>query len=205
VSKGVRKAKDSRDIVVGAGALPNFDLACGAGLSADFAALGHWDYHAAARHVRRLPFGRDSLRANYGLVLTEGRGTGSTKYALLAALAGEHGRPMELRLSIYEMNADNTPGVGPVLRRCGLDLVPEAHCYLACRGVRVDLTRVATTDPIEGFLYEETIGPAGIDAYKVDVHRWVVRGWAVERGLDFGYVWRVREECTVALSELDLA
>jgi len=38
---------------------------------------------------------------------------------------------VELRLGIYEMNADNILGVGPVLRRCGLDLVPEAHCYLA--------------------------------------------------------------------------
>ena len=69
----------------------------------------------------------------------------------------------------------------------------------------MDLTRVATTDPIEGFLYEEIIELAGIDAYKVYVHQRFVRGWAVERGLDVGHVWRVREECIVALSELDVA
>jgi hypothetical protein len=182
--------------------LPNFDLAGGASLSAGFVALGRRDYHAAARHVLRLPYGRNSRRADYGLVLTEGRGTCSTKHALLAALAREHGRPVQLRLGIYEMNGDNTPGVGPVLRQHGLDLVPEAHCYLAYGGARIDLTRMVATAPIECFLYEETIEPAGIGAHKLDTHRRFVRGWAEERELDFERVWRAREECIEALSEV---
>jgi hypothetical protein len=190
---------------VGVEALPNFGLAGGARLSTGFVALGRQDYHAAARHVRRLQYGRNTRRSDYGLVLEEGRGTCSTKHALLAALAEEHGRRVELWLGVYEMNADNTPGVGPVLSRYGLDLVPEAHCYLAYRGVRVDLTRVVATDPIENFLYEETIEPSGIGAYKLDVHRRFVRAWAVARGLDFECVWRAREECIGALSETNVA
>lgn len=196
------KTNDSREHGAGVEALPNFALGGEAGLSAGFAALGRRDYHAAARHVRRLPYGRNSQRADYGLVLQEGRGTCSTKHALLAALAREHGWPVELRLGIYEMSGDNTPGVGPVLCRYGLELVPEAHCYLAYGGVRVDLTRVVAPDPILDFLYEETIEPAGIGAYKVDVHRRFVRGWAAERGLDFERVWRAREGCIGALSDV---
>jgi hypothetical protein len=158
----VSKTNDSREQAAGVEALPNFGLlAGGAGLGAAFLALGRRDYHVAARHIRRLPYGRNSRRSDYGLVLVEGRGTCSTKHALLAALAGEHGRTVELRLGVYEMNADNTPGVGPVLNRYGFDLVPEAHCYLAYRGVHVDLTRTAAMDPIEDFLYEETIEPSG--------------------------------------------
>ena len=184
--------------------LPNFALDGKARLDAAFVALGKRDYHAAARHVRRLPYGRNSDRADYGSVLEEGRGTCSTKHALLAALARDHGLPVELRLSIYEMDGRNTPGVGPVLARYGLDGVPEAHCYLAYRGARVDLTRVVPTDPIQTFLYEETIEPAGIGAYKVDLHRRFVREWTTERELDFGFVWRIREECIDALSASDV-
>jgi hypothetical protein len=134
-------------------------------------------------------------------VLTEGRGTCSTKHALLADLACEHGRSVVLRLGIYEMNGDNTPNVGPVLRRYGLDLGPEAHCYVAYRGARVDITRTVATNSIEAFLYEKTIEPAGVGAYKLDTHRQFVRGWAAEQGLDFERVWPAREGCIEALSE----
>ncbi len=150
--------------------------------------------------MRRLPYGRNTRRADYGLVLREARGTCSTKHALLAALAGEHGHSVELRLGIYEMNADNTPGVGPVLRPYGLDGVPEAHCYLAYRGARVDLTGIEVASPFGCLLHEETIGPDRIGAYKVDAHRHFVREWAAERKLDFRHVWRAREECIEALS-----
>ena len=180
--------------------LPNFILNRKARLGAAFVSLGKRDYHAAARHVRRLPYGRNSDRADYGAVVEEGRGTCSTKHALLAALARDHGLPVELRLGIYEMNGRNTPGVGPVLARYGPGGVPEAHCYLAYHGARVDLTRVVPTAPIENFLYEETIEPAGIGSYKVGLHRRFVREWASERGLDFDLVWGIREECIGALS-----
>lgn len=46
--------------------MPNFGLVCGAGPSTDFVALERWDYRAAAPHVRRLPYGRNYLRADYG-------------------------------------------------------------------------------------------------------------------------------------------
>ena len=195
----------NREREAGLELLPNFALDGAAWLGAAFVALGDRDYHAAARRVRRLPYARNSDRADYGLVLGEGRGTCSTKHALLAALAAEHGMPVELRLGVYEMDGENTPGVGPVLARHGLDAVPEAHCYLAYRGARVDLTRITATGPIEDFLYEETIEPDGIGAYKLGVHRRFLRGWAGERGLDPEEVWRIREECIGALSGSDVA
>jgi hypothetical protein len=183
--------------------LPNFDLDPATSLSAQFFYQGERNYHAAARYVQSLPYGRNSERSDYVLVLAEGRGTCSTKHALLAALAREHDSPVELRLGIYEMDGDNTPGVGPVLRRHGLGALPEAHCYLAYRGSRLDLTRTGRTEPIGDFLHEETIKPEGIGTYKVDMHRRFVREWASQRDLDFEQVWRIREECILALSELD--
>ena len=169
-------------------------------MSAQFALHGIRDYHAAARYVRRLPYCRNSERSNYGLVLVERRGTCSTTQAILAALALEHDSPVELRLGIYEMDGNNTPGVGTVLRRYGLDGLPEAHCYLAYHGARVDLTRAEPTEPVDDFLHEEAIGPEGIGAYKVDIHRRYMRKWALQLNLDPEQVWRIREECILALS-----
>ena len=181
--------------------LPDFPLKPETTSGAWFAARNIRDFRSAAHHVMLLPYGRNTDRSDYRLVLDEGRGTCSTKHALLAALAREHDRPVELRLGVYEMDGLNTPGVGPVLRRRGMDFIPEAHCYLAYRDVRVDLTGVVEADgQILAFLHEEEIEPRQIGAYKTERHREFVRHWAMARSLEPETVWRAREECIQALS-----
>ena len=123
------------------GRLPNFPLDAGRPLGREFAALGLCGYRDAARHVHSLPYGRNSDRSDWRLILKEGRGTCSTKHALLADLARENLRHVVLVLGVYEMDERNTPGIGTVLERHGIPCVPEAHCYLAHEGTRVDLTR----------------------------------------------------------------
>ncbi len=182
--------------------LPDFRLRPDGDVASGFAALGLNDFRAAACHVRDLPYGRNSDRSDYGLVLDEARGTCSTKHALLAVLAREHEAPVELKLGIYLMNGRNTPGVGAVLRRHGLGGLPEAHCYLAYRGTRVDVTRPRARLPAP-FLREETIVPEQIGAYKVEAHRDFLGNWATERGLDPALLWLAREECISALSGRD--
>ncbi len=182
--------------------LPSFALHPERPLGRRFAALGLGDYREAARHVRNLPYGRNSDRSDWRLVLEEGRGTCSTKHALLAELARENGRPVALVLGVYEMDGVNTPGVGPVLSEHGLSCVPEAHCYLAHEGARVDLTRESGgAEQPKRFLHEEEIEPYQIGEYKVQAHRVFVRRWAGRRGLDPESVWRAREKCIAALAE----
>lgn len=89
--------------------LPSFALHTEGPLGRRFAALGLDDYRDAARHVRDLPYGRNSDRSNWRLVLKEERGTCSTKHALIAELAHENGRPVALVLGVYEMDGANTP------------------------------------------------------------------------------------------------
>ena len=181
--------------------LPNFILDPTGGMGAQFNALGLRDYHAAASHGWRLPYGRNSDRSGFRLVLREERGTCSTKHALLAEVAREHRLSVDLLLGIYEMDENKTRGVGEALRRYGLARVPEAHCYLAYRGTRVDLTRAGqTVKPAEFFLCEERIEPCQIGVYKLKRHRRFVRKWATEQGLDFDRVWWAREECIGALA-----
>lgn len=99
------------------------------------------------------------------------------------------------------MSEANTPGVGAVLGKHGLASIPEAHCYLAHEGARIDLTRPGV-DPITSFLHEEEIEPGQIGAYKLVTRRKFITEWAEARGFSFEFVWRAREECIAALSEL---
>ena len=179
--------------------LPNFRLEKAGRLGSRFNYLGIEDFRRAAAYVRDIPYGRNSERSDWGLVLAENRGTCSTKHALLAALAREHDAEVGLRLGVYLMDGANTPAVAEVLDAHGLVCLPEAHCYLSYREERVDVTGVEA-GAIEAFLHEEPIGPEQIGAYKVEMHRRFVRAWAAERTLDFERVWRVREECIGVLS-----
>jgi hypothetical protein len=143
-------------------------------------------------------------------VLAERRGTCSTKHALLRRLALEQDFDLVLVLAIYEMNERNTPGVGWVLQKHGLEVLPEAHCYLRLGSDRIDVTRPSArgdVEPITRFLHEEEIDPSQITTYKVDVHKRFLQQWiARTRGLgelSLEGIWAVREECIGALGRPD--
>jgi hypothetical protein len=176
-------------------------------ISHAFVEFGSLDYRAAARFVSRLPYRRNTVVQHPLIVLQEGRGTCSTKHALLRRLAIEQSLNVVLVLGIYEMHERNTPGVGSVLEKHGLETLPEAHCYLRFRDFRIDVTRPIDADPperIAHFLHEEDIAPEQIGDYKTAVHRQFLRRWMAESGnarrRDLDEVWRIREECITALS-----
>jgi len=155
--------------------------------------------------VWTLPYGRNTDRADYRRVLCKGRGTCSTKHALIAVLAVEQAIAIALQLGIYEMTEANTPGVGRVLDGAGLAGIAESHCWLRYRSVDIDLTMPPDRPGVATgtFLHEETIRPEQIGAYKAQVHeqflaRWLARQKRVD--LDVADAWRIREGCIAALS-----
>ena len=188
-------------------ALPNVFLQPAGQISAEFVARSITDFRAAGRYLHHLPYGRNTDRSDFRLVLPEGRGTCSTKHALLAELAREQDLPVVLALGIYEMHERNTPGVGVVLDKYGLQCIPEAHCYLRYGGTRIDITRSGAepTDPIDRFLYEEAIVPSQIGDYKVQLHQQFLRSWLNTAdqvgGRSFTGMWKIREECILALAQ----
>jgi hypothetical protein len=107
------------------------------------------------------------------IVLIENRGTCSTKHALIRRLAMEQDLDIALVLGMYEMTEQNTPGIGNVLRKYGLAMLPEAHCHLRTSGKRIDLTRDigrrGRGEEIVGFLYKEDIDPNQITHYKTEL------------------------------------
>ena len=184
--------------------LPEASLDAPGLASAAFREIGCVTYRSAARHLHELPYGRNSDRANFWLVLPEQRGTCSTKHALLATLASEQNLPVSLTVGIYDMSEANTPGVGAVLSAHALESIPEAHCYLAYAGLRVDVTRTGASPRtvIAHFHREWTIEPAQIGAHKVALHQRYLRDWLREHRdleLSFDELWRTRESCILAL------
>jgi hypothetical protein len=188
-------------------ALPDSALQPLGCISGELIARGITDFRAAGWYLHQLPYGRNSNRSDFRLVLAEGRGTCSTKHALLATLAQEQHLPIVLTVGIYEMHERNTPGVGTVLDKHGLSSIPEAHCYLTYQGVRIDVTRSGAepTEPISEFLYEEAIVPEQIGDYKVRLHQRFLRGWMAAAvavsSRNFAEMWKIREECIAALAQ----
>ena len=186
--------------------LPDAALAdCGPS-SAALRAAGCDTFRAAAAYLHALPYGRNSDRADYTLVVREGRGTCSTKHALLAAVAAEQRLPVSLTIGIYAMSEANTPGVAGVLAAHGLASIPEAHCYLTYRGERIDITRSGVTPPLATARLERewTIQPSQIGAHKLHLHRTYLARWLrahPEVPLTIEDLWRVREDCIAALSK----
>jgi hypothetical protein len=187
-------------------ALPDASLTPASSTTAAFSSADARTYRDAARLVYRLPYGRTSSRDNLLAVLTEGRGTCSSKHALLAELATELGLPVVLMLGIYLMNERNTPGVGRVLAHHGLAEIPEAHCYLIHDNARIDVTRdiACRSEAIAALLHEEQIAPPRVSLYKVHMHQEFLRHWLQTIGLAKSWtldeLWRVREECIAALA-----
>lgn len=96
-------------------------------ITSAFLRLGKQTFRSAGQYTQTLPCGRNSHPGDPLIVLTEKRGTGSTKHALLRRLAIEQNLDIVLVLGIYEMSEQNTPGVGAVLAKYGLTMLPEAR------------------------------------------------------------------------------
>lgn len=181
--------------------LPDLALDPRQPLGAVFAALGIDRLRDAAQRIWGLPYGRTSDRADYALVLTEHRGTCSTKHALVAALAAEVGGHVQLVIGIYEMNEDNTPGVGSVLQQARLPAIPEAHTFLRTEHGAIDLTWPGRTPERPPMMSETVIQPGDIGAVKEGLHRAALHSWAESAGHDTEAAWVVREACIAAMAE----
>ena len=180
--------------------LPGAPLSAAGPDSEAFLRLGCDSYRSSARYLHELPYGRNADRADFRLVLSEGRGTCSTKHALLAAVALEQRLYVSLTIGIYDMTEANTPGVGRVLSAHGLSSIPEAHCYLTYNGRRVDITRsgVSPDLPIAQIHEEWSIAPSQIGAHKITLHQQYLRRWLRRHrhlSLSLEELWRIRESC----------
>ncbi|WP_232817828.1 hypothetical protein [Winogradskyella tangerina] len=156
--------------------------------------------------VKTLPYGRTKNRTDLSLVLSEKKGTCSSKHALLKRLADLNDIPnIELVIGIYKMTESNTPKIGNELTQNGLVYIPEAHCYLKINGNRKDLTsNQSDIDKIaKDIIEEQFIEPHQIAEFKVNYHKNFIKAWLKETDSEseFDRIWTIRENCINRLTE----
>ncbi|WP_336068601.1 hypothetical protein [Mesoflavibacter sp. CH_XMU1404-2] len=156
--------------------------------------------------IKNLPYGRNKNRTDFGLVISEQKGTCSSKHALLKRIADLNSIPnIDLVIGIYRMTELNTPKIGTELTKNSIEFIPEAHCYLKINNKRTDLTSEQSEfKKIEkDIIQEKLIEPNQVTEFKVDYHKEFLRNWLneINSQFEFDQIWRIREKCIANLTE----
>ena len=186
----------------------NFTISAHFELSLRFTDLNITDFASALKYIQHLPYGRNTKDGSLMKVLDEKRGTCSTKNALLHTLCMENGKQgFELTLGIFNMDAENTPQIQPVLRKYRLTYMPEAHVYLKNKTTIIDSTHPKSQQSwIKSIVSEVEIESNDIGKYKIQYHKNYLDKWRKESKdkavtkYTTDQLWDIREECIAALS-----
>lgn len=185
----------------------DFNLTSGELYSTAFRERGIHTFSDACAFIHQLPYGRNANRSDFMLVLSEERGTCSSKHALLASLALENGvEHVELIVGIFMMSPETNPSLEDFFSDKPYTTIPEAHCYLNYKGERLDFTALdfnmeKITPKI---VREQRIDPNQVSDWKIMIHKHYLQGWlnrnqAVQLSLD--ELWKDREEVIALLSK----
>lgn len=166
---------------------------------------GIHDFQSLLFFVKQLPYGRNTNRKDLYLVISESKGTCSSKHAFLKTVADENNfTEVNLILGMYKMTESNTSKIFPILSENNLEYIPEAHCYLKYRNERIDATS-ATSDfaKIENDILEEIeIQPEQVSGFKIKFHQKYLKNWIQKEKIDFKFeeIWAIREKCIKNIS-----
>ena len=183
----------------------NFTIQAKGPLSDAFRGTGAGTFSLACGFVRRIPYRRNREKGNLLAIFHEQCGTCSSKHAALRQLAIENSfDELELMIGVYRMNGLNTPKVSRVLKRHGIDHIPEAHGYLKYFGAIIDCTTLHSKggDFKNDLLEEVTIEPVQAADFKTAWHKNYLQNWLVQNAaLSFGLrkLWQLREACIESL------
>jgi hypothetical protein len=156
------------------------------------------------KFIHNLPYGRNSKREDFTLVLSEGKGTCSSKHAFLKLVANENGwDDIELILAMVKINATNTPIISRMLKNRDLDYFPEAHCYLKYGDERMDYTFPNTNEFNfnDDLLVERIIQPNSVIEFKINFHISYMKQWCSIHDHSFDRIWLLREKYIRRLSQ----
>lgn len=157
-------------------------------------------------YIWKLPYGRNSNRADFALVLEENKGTCSSKHALLKKIAdlNQFGN-VKLILGIYKMNESNTPKISSLISDENLEYIPEAHCYLKLNNKRIDITNIdSNINSLRNDIIEELeIEAEQVVNFKVEYHKKFIRKWIEQKNINMSFheIWTIREACIKRLEE----
>ncbi len=160
------------------------------------------NFETLIEKVKNIPYGRNANRYDFSLVLSENKGTCSSKHAFLKDFADNNRiQNVKLYIGIFKMNEANTPKLGNLLSNNNIEYIPEAHCYLKINQIPIDVTSVDSFyDKIKQDIVEEIeITPNQVsDTY----HKAFLKNWIKETNQNntFEEIWEIREQCIKKLS-----
>lgn len=164
------------------------------------------NFNELIEKVKHIPYGRNSNRYDFSLVLSENKGTCSSKHAFLKDYADKNYiENVKLYIGIFKMSEENTPKLGDLLSKNAIDYIPEAHCYLKINGNPLDVTTSESFyNTIKKEILEEIeILPELVSDFKVDYHKAFLKKWIEETNQNYTFdeIWDIREQCIQKLSE----
>ncbi len=156
--------------------------------------------------VKNIPYGRNANRYDFSLVITENKGTCSSKHSFLKDFANKNNiQNVKLYIGMFKMNGTNTPKLGTFISDNYLPYIPEAHCYLKIDGIPVDVTTSESFyEKIESDILEEIeIQPEQVIDFKIEYHKKYLQNWIKEtkQTKSFDEIWNIREKCIEKLAE----
>ncbi|MDM1043406.1 hypothetical protein HX004_01910 [Myroides sp. 1354] len=184
----------------------DFEIQPQGAISQAFLARAIFTFFEAAAFIQHLPYGRNANKEDLLSLFDDGKGTCSTKHAVLKQLAIEQNFDgLQLIMGIFKMNSLNTPLIASTLTQYNLSYIPEAHMYLGYKGERLDFTRVnsSAADFQDDLLEECEIQPDEIAEVKVGKHQLFIENWLVETPeipYSLKEIWSIREQCILDLS-----
>lgn len=181
----------------------NFKFHTSGIITQEFLKRGISNFLDAMQYVKHLPYGRNSNRENFLLVLQENKGTCSSKHALLQELAIENEfLEVKLMMGLFEMNGTSYPKIQKTLEANGLNYIPEAHNYLKIKGEIYDCTSSTShSKDFSPYLIQEIeIQPSDVTERKIQIHQEFLKSWCSKKGFDFVQIWKIREQCIQDLS-----
>ncbi|AEA44873.1 hypothetical protein [Fluviicola taffensis] len=185
----------------------DFELTSNEPYSDSFRNKGINSFKEACDYIAQLPYGRNANREDFSLVLSEAKGTCSSKHALLSELALENSHPeIELIAGIFLMNEETHSKLTGFFEDKPYSNIPECHCYLRYNGERFDYTD--TSNGLERIIprlvREQRIDPNQVSDWKVMIHKHYLEGWLSRNPafqLTLDDIWKDREEAIALLSK----
>ena len=125
-------------------------------ISKTFVEMNIASFQGACAYVHHLPYGYNANRDDLMSLFEDGKGSCTTKHAVIATLALELDLPVRKWIGIYAMTETLVTGTAVIIEKYALPHLPMVHCFLGDGFHRVDLTQGnvnGKNGPIDDFLY----------------------------------------------------
>jgi hypothetical protein len=180
---------------------PDKDIDPNGLISKVFAELDVASFHQACAHVHHLPYGYNTHRDDLMSLFEEGKGSCTTKHAVIATLASELGLPVRKWIGIYAMTEALVTGAGAIIEKHALAYLPMIHCFLSDGTHRVDLTEGnanGKNGPVDEFLYSAAVEAAISEKDEYLLYRNTLKDRILKReefqNVEMKTILRAREE-----------